>query len=346
MQDIIENDDFSENKGKTAVILYGLFRTAGITYNSFNKHVADYLDADIFYCGYKFSDRPLSIHEGIYDKFGFMKVNPKNTCDIDDANEITDADLEKIYKSRLKGSVLHEVGLEQLTEKISFIDANEILFQLTPTRFLSMFYNIQEAYRLIEAYEQANSMQYDNIVIARPDLAFYHPLDLGKLKDGMLVIPAGMGFCPHTGTRKMGLVQPLYYKNVFDGTCIPTGMEFNDQLMALKRKDAACLRNMLDDCIGYIKKRIPLTPETIIYYHLSIVNQLKVKSTDKWMYEIFRVGATEIENITNLPLLERFDPHHPLVKERAKRSKIKYWLKGLRRNYHFYKNKIQTLIQG
>ncbi|GKX58423.1 hypothetical protein [Leminorella grimontii] len=332
--------------GKTAIILYGLFRTANLTYNSFNKHLADYLDADVFYCGYKFSDKPILTHEGLYDKFGFMKENPKNTCDIDSSNEITEVKLKYLYTDRLKASFLHEMSLDKLQDKLSFVDPNELLFKLVPTRFLSVFYNIQEAYRLIEDYEKENGFVYENIIIARPDLAFYSHLDIGSIRAGTIKIPAGTGFCPHTGTLNVGLVQPLYYKNVHDGTCIPTGMHFNDQLMALNRNDCGCLKTMLDDCIGYMKKRVPLTPETIMFYHFCVINQLKVIQTKKWVYEIFRIGTPEIDNITNIPLLERYDPHHPIVNDRARNNRIKYFLKSLRKNYHFYRNKVRTLIQG
>lgn len=340
------NDEESIAIGKTAIILHGLFRTALTTSASFNKHVSHFLNADIFYSGYKYSDKPLTNHTGVYDKFGFIKNNPKNSASIDGSNEITQELLQKVYGKNLKACFLHDIKSEDLKELISNIKEEEILFQLKPERFLSMFHNIEQAYRLLEKHEEHYGVSYDNIIIARPDLAFYANLDLIKLKVGKVFIPGGMGFHPHTGTRIHGLVEPLYYKNVLNGTCIPTGLHFNDQLMALKRSDSSILKNLLSDCTEYIKARVPLTPETILFYHFSVMHQLEVNINEKWLYEIFRVGAPEIENITNLPLLERFDPHHPIVKRRAQANKMKYWLKAIRRNFHYYKNRVKSLMQG
>ncbi|WP_187487464.1 hypothetical protein [Duffyella gerundensis] len=346
MQEKILDQEEPIFHGKTAIILHGLFRTALNTATSFNKNVSDYLDADVFYCGYKYSDKPLPTHGGEYDKFGFMKKNPKNTTEIDSSNEITDKILNEVYGDRLKSSYLHETKSEDLMEMLAGIDNSQILFQLIPSRFLSMFHNIENGYKLVTKFEEKNKFKYDNIVIARPDLAFYSALDLEKLKKGTMLIPSGMGFHPHTGTRNYGLVEPLYYKNVNNGTCIPTGMHFNDQLMALKRIDCFILNELLTDCVNYMKMKVPFTPETILYYHFSAMHRLKVLPTEKWLYEIFRVGAPQVENITDLPLLERFDPHHPIVKDRARKSRFKYYLKDVRRNFYFYKNKIKTLIQG
>ncbi|MGX9307652.1 hypothetical protein [Pantoea ananatis] len=346
MHSLEESQDVEVGPGRTAVLLHGLFRTANITATSFKKNVSDYLDADLFYSGYCFSDKPLLNHAGVYDKFGFMKDNPKNTTSIDDSNAITHDVLKDIYESRLIASNLHQIDSSFFSEKISEIDENEILFQLKPSRFLSMFHNIESAYKLLCEHENKENFKYDTIVIARPDLAFYSPLEIRKHEEGSILLPAGMGFHPHVGTKNHGLVEPLFYKNALNGTCIPTGMQFNDQLMVLKRSDCYTLENLLSDCINYMKMRVPLTPETLLYYHFCAMSNLEVKICQKWTYEIFRIGSPEIENVTNLPLLERYDPHHPVVQERARKNKFKYFLKGIRRNFYFYKNKINTLLRG
>ncbi|HCP3327378.1 TPA: hypothetical protein ODL99_004434, partial [Escherichia coli] len=330
--------------GKTAVILHGLFRTAEATALSFHKNVSDFLDADVFYCGYKFSDKPLLNHEGIYDKFGHMKINPKNSTDFDNENEVTGDVLRNIYGEHLRDYCLHDIKSEDLLSEIPEIASEEILFGLNPSRFLSMFNNIEQAYNLILKYEEKNSFEYDTIIVARPDLAFYSELVLDELSDGTLLIPSGMGFHPHSGHRNYGLVEPLYYKNTRRGTCIPMGMRFNDQLMAFKRNDAKVLENLLSECSQYIAERVPLTPETILFYHFNVINKLVIKTTDMWIYEIFRIGYPEIHNIIDIPVLERYDPHHVVVIKKAKNNRIKYWLKGVRKNFHFYKNKVKYML--
>ncbi|MDL4914796.1 MAG: hypothetical protein QRY16_13640 [Enterobacterales bacterium endosymbiont of Blomia tropicalis] len=259
-------------------------------------------------------DRSFVGHAYVYDKFGLMKDHSKNSADIDTSNEITEKLIRDIYGKRLKSYNLHTITSDELTQMISDVDQNEFLFQLKPARFLSKFHNIESAYNLIEQYENEHGFSYENIIIARPGLAFYSALSLSKLRKGSMLIPSGMGFHPHTGTRNYGLVQPLYYKNALNGTCIPTGMHFNDQLMALKRTDCIILKELLSDCVCYIKNRVLLTPESILFYHFNSIHNLNIVPTDKWLYEKFRVRAPEIENITNLPLIERFNSHLPIVK--------------------------------
>ncbi|HCN8126144.1 TPA: hypothetical protein N6399_004700, partial [Escherichia coli] len=247
---------------KVAVLLYGFLRTADLTVGSLIRNVVDVNNADIFYFGPDSSDSPTQIHKGILDSSGFVKINPKGEaheipCGIEDK-------LVSIYGDKLRNYKLHYKKFDDFNEQTSFVDKNEYLFNLNPARFVSMFYNMQGAYELMNEYEEKQNFRYDVIIITRPDLSFYAPVSAKNIRHGYVYIPAGEGFCPHTGNRNIGLSQVLPYRNRSEGKMVPSGVGFNDQLLVLTGKTASCMENLLDSVLMYMREKVPLTPETLL----------------------------------------------------------------------------------
>lgn len=313
---------------KTAVLLFGFLRTAEVTSKSLLDNVASTTDADIFYFGPDASDNPSSIHKGILDGSGFMKVNPKN-----DAHEIAGGiseRLNELYGSRLKSYSLHSRTFDDFCQEAAFINKNDWLFSLNPARFISMFFNMQGVFKIMEDYESANSFKYDRVVVTRPDLSFYSNFDLRKIREGYVYIPSGSGFCEHTGNRNYGLAQVLPYRNKNTGKMVQSGIGFNDQLLIFNRESSSAMSSIYDCSLKYMQERVPLTPETILYYHLVVNHGLKVKYSDDWPYEIVRSDETQITTVSDLVILDLIDKYHPNVKARMKEKPIKYFFKFMR----------------
>lgn len=326
-----------ENELRTAVLLYGFLRTADITHKSLIDNVVTPNNADVFYFGPDSTDSPTSIHKGILDGTGFLKINPKN-----DALETSGGIEEKLksyYGNLLKRYQLHTKTFNDFNTESAFIDRNQWLFSLNPARFFSMFYNMQKAVELMQGYENEMGFRYDRVVITRPDLTFYAAMDLRKIRDGMVYIPSGEGFCPHTGNRNYGLSQAQAYRNVQKGTMVPTGVGFNDQVLVFARESASHMADIYTSLKGYVTDKVPLTPETLLYYHLCRINSLKVKYVDDWPYEIVRTGDAPIVNVTDLMILDVIDRYHPFVKERVKKHRVKYFFKFGRMKYRAIKRR-------
>ncbi|SIQ13951.1 hypothetical protein SAMN05880558_102126 [Aeromonas sp. RU39B] len=319
---------------RTAILLYGYVRTISVTSQTLLKHLAEYNDADIFYFGPACTDVPGLDHSGILDSRGFIKINPKNTTKIKDNINIPDL-LTKCYGSRLKSFSMHTKSSHDFAEQLRFIDRNEWLFKLDPSRFISMFYNMQGAYHVMKEYEEKTGTVYDNVILTRPDLSFYQPIDAKKIKHGVVYIPSGVGICKLGGYKQVGISEVLFYVNREKGTCIERGNNFNDQVLAFDRSIASSLNKLVDECVEYIKDRVPLTPETILYYHFNVINGFAIKQCPSWFYEIVRHGDSKISNVTELMAMDLIDPYHPNVQKRSKIRPIKYFVK--RHWYQFKK---------
>lgn len=314
----------SPEKEKIAVLLFGFLRTAEITAGSLLNNIVIPNNADIFYYGPDASDNPGQIHQGILDKSGFIKINPKN---IDSAisGGIEDR-LRNLYGDHLKAFELHNTQASDFDHYFSSITKNDWLFDLNPNRFMSMFNNMQGVFRLMKATEEKEGIRYDKVIITRPDLSFYNDISADFVQDGLFNIPRGIGFCPHTGNKRNGVSTALFYLNKSTGEYIPYA-QFNDQLFSFSRNDAETFENLVEDCAGYISRKVPLTPETILYFHLCVKNKLKVKYIKSWVYEIVRSDDRIITNINDLMLLDVIDRYHPYVRARAKKRPIWYFLK-------------------
>ncbi|WP_394564641.1 hypothetical protein C1N58_04810 [Pantoea sp. SGAir0180] len=322
---------------KVAVLLYGFLRTAEITAGSLLNNIVVPNNADIFYFGPDSSDSPLKIHQGILDKTGFLKINPKN-----DAHEIAGGvatRLENIYGSYLTSYKLHDKNFEHFNNEASFIDKNQWLFSLNPARFFSMFYNIHGVFKLMKEFESQNNFKYDKVIITRPDLSFYSKFNLRNIREGFVYIPSGVDFCQHTGNRNYGLAKVLAYRNRSTGKMIPTNVGFNDQLLVFSRNSSELIESFLPNLKDYITQKVPLTPETLLYFHLVACGGLKVKYTDDWPYEIVRSDAETITTVTDLMILDIIDRYHPIVQARIKKRPIKYFLKFGRMRIRALKNK-------
>lgn len=326
-----------EKENRTAVLLYGFLRTAEITSQSLMNNIIESCNADIFYFGPNASDNPKNIHNGILDSSGFIKINPKN-----DALEITGGVAERLsslYGDKLISFELHDKVFDDFVAISSFIDKNQWLFSLNPARFISMFYNIQGVYSLMEKYEKSNDFKYEKVIITRPDLAFYSKFDLTNIHDGFVYIPDGEGFCPHTGNRNKGLTQVLPYRNKKTGKMVPSKTGFNDQVLVFTRLSSQPMANVMESVLQYMKEQVPLTPETLLYYHLVSNSGLKVRYTNKWPYEIVRSDDKAVVTVTDLMIMDIIDRYHPVVQNRIKKRPIKYFMKFGRIRFRAFKNR-------
>lgn len=321
---------------KTAILLFGHFRTGEITSGSLLRHVVKPNDADIFYFGPRYTDKPNRTHDGILDSLGYIKNNPKNQEKVNRDFEVTEQYLKGVYGDCLLKSGFHDLEYSYFQELTSDIPKHLWLYDLEPARFISMFYNVQGACELLKRTEESLGTSYDRVIITRPDLAFYSTIDRKFVGKNNLYIPAGVGYCPYTGNQNIGLTSPLFYKNANTGQSIRSGQKFNDQLLLLSRENLDLFFNLVDHVLIYMKEGVPLTPETLLFFHLVTNGGLKIKTMPNWEYEIFRADDSVVKSILDLVLLYKIDRYHPRVIERIKNEPIKYKVRFLKEKLQRY----------
>ncbi len=318
--------DDAETERKTqprvAVLLYGLLREYKRTANSLLRHVVEPNDASIFYFGPKETDIVTRDHDrGERDEHGFFLSNPKGRFTT--LAPLADTDLASVYGPRLVRSSFHDKPQQDFLDTANAMcSGDDWLFMLSPHRLLSMFYNISGVIELLYQHERASGEIFDEVIITRPDLAFYAPVS-PDMKSGELHIPLGEGF-DENGHVPRGNAPAYFYKNAAWGAYVPPGREvtFNDQVLALRREDLRFIRRLYDQLVRALAARIPASPETILYLLLVKEAGLKPVYHPDWTYEIFRADDAVFRSVLDTRDLLNIDPHHPrLVRRAAERAR-------------------------
>lgn len=299
----------SEQK-RVAVLLYGLLRDYTKTAGSMLGKVVAPNNASLFYYGPAQTDRPVRGSLGTFDEHGFFLSNPKG--DFEALQSSNQASLEATYGNALKRTEIHQIPQEHFL-KISdrIFPREEWMFMLSPHRLLSMFHNINGAVNLMRRYEDECGYAFDQVIITRPDLAFYTPIK-PQIRPGEIHIAGGEGFDPN-GYQHQGNAPVYFYKNASEGDYTPAGrhLSFNDQIFVLNRQDLVHFYTVYDDLQELLSNRIPASPETIFYMLLVQKAQLSLVVHPEWAHEIFRTNDPIIKGVNDTPDILHIDPHSP-----------------------------------
>jgi hypothetical protein len=311
---------------RLAVILCGPLRTAAETAESFKRHVLGDRDAAIFYFGPGYTDAPGAGYGGEIDLFGTFKRNPKS--EVTATQPVEEGLLRSIYGEQLLRWHLHDRPQSDFVKQSeAVISSKDWLMQLNPYRMFSMFYNIEGGARLLLEYERESGTRFDDVIITRPDLAFYSPVEV-KPRNGEIHIPKGEGIdingSPHRGNARV-----FFYKNVATGDFVSQGETFNDQFYAFTRDALSPFLSLTEALPRYLDQRVPPSPETILYLHLVARGGLVPVPHPEWTYEIHRRGAPQFRNVADTPAINFVDRSHPAAIERRRRHPVRSWLRDM-----------------
>jgi tetratricopeptide (TPR) repeat protein len=300
---------------RVAVLLSGLLRDYQTTAGSLLRHVVVPNDASLFYFGPAQSDRPQRSNMGVYDEHGFFISNPKGDFQALDAVDTTE--IFATYGRALKRVQFHDVSQETFRSLASKVYPREDwLFMLSPHRLLSMFYNMTGAVNLLRQYEDEVGFAFDEVIITRPDLAFYTPIS-PTMSPGEVHVAGGEGFDAN-GIAHQGSASAYFYKNAMTGDYVSGGRvhSFNDQILALTRDDLHHFYNLYEQLIAGFRQRVPASPETIFHLLLAERAGLSVISHPEWRHEIFRGDDSAMQNVTDIPEIVHIDPRNPKAARR------------------------------
>lgn len=270
------------NQKKVAVLLYGYARTYKITANSLIEKVLEPNKADLF------------VH--CYDNEGVSLCCDGNIASLTEhkirysrredrmGKKVTPQSLEKAYGVYLKAKkiISYNSGyFKGLTKGMAQVSPYPL------ERFFSLYFNISEAFKLLEDYMREQGTQYDVVILARPDLHFYSNINVSEYDLNCLNIPQYGGNIKYNGINDLYYVTS--YKNVQRMEYIPWhDVPFSDQLIISSYDNMRDSITLFEHLQEYSDFGVPVChPETCIYYHLAYRKNLQVK-TIRILYEILR----------------------------------------------------------
>lgn len=262
-------------EARVAVCLYGFLRTCENARYSLLKHVVEQNKADVFLYA------PEQV--GALN----LKFDKTDNKDAYIGQHIDDEHLIQWYGTSLRRYKLWTYSEDLFSEQASK-QSIPCVAEINPVRVFSMFYHMKQSLMLLQEYEKEQRLKYEAIVLTRPDIAFYSPIDVSALDLEKIQIPFSTG--KFDGGRMRGRnAAVLSYRNVVRGECILEGANtFNDQIIVGSRDHILLMSELYDNLSEYIQFGVPFNPETLIYYHLVLQHGLTIKNGNKWIYELLR----------------------------------------------------------
>lgn len=308
-----ENSPKNKKNPRVAVLLYGMVRDYDKCANSLKKALLKPNDADMFFFGPAVTDYPdKNFSLGLRDGEGFIVKNPKT--DEPKFYDVDQKEFKSVFGDFIRGCNFHHTPSSFFSEEANrLVSRDKWLFGLPPARILSMFYNMAGVVDEFDKYRKENSINYDAIVITRPDLVFYNSIT-ADIEENIVHIPLGEGF-DDFGRKPLGNAPVFFYKNSETGEYVPGGRSigFNDQILVIPGNLADIFSNIYETVKSFIAREVPLSPETMIYLLLKN-HDVEIEAHGDWDYEIYRRGQRAITSILNSPELKLTDKYHPLGK--------------------------------
>lgn len=300
---------------KTAVLLYGFMRTYETTSISLIKNILEPNNADLFIYTYN--------NEGV-------SYLPLSTSDINlikcKQGNIQDSKGEKTNINKIKkayGKYLKDISIVEYNP-LKFINDTKNIpsFGAPVNRMFSLYNNITEVSKLLIKYAEKNDINYDIVILARPDLHFYTRIDVTKLDKEKLNIPFMGGNIKLNGKNEIYYVAG--YKNVSKCEYIPyETIAFSDQFIISSYNNMKCLSLLYSKLPEYYKENFPVYhSESVLYYHLGLKQNLDVQQIP-FYYEILRNNYIDKDNSFILKCLNANPNPNPKPKIDKYREKLK-----------------------
>lgn len=288
-------------------------RTYKKTSCSLLKNIINKNNADLYvYCFENEGISPLSTQKEINEE---KRING-NKWD-DEGDVVSEASLYQQYGERLVHFSINKYN------KNKFISESKDIFSpiLPIERCYSLYYNITNAVAMFKQYCEDNEIEYDGVLVTRPDLMFYDTIDFEKFDLSSITVPAYGG--NYRFREKPQPYYVCYYKNVFKGELIPWNeIIFSDQFIFSSYANMVTLESLYSSLGLYNSNGLPVChPETVLYYHLAYQHDISHTNVDI-NYEILRNDAVEIENEITLAF--------PIVSDKndcipnSKKSSVKF----------------------
>lgn len=246
---------------KTAIIFAGFFRTFDYVKETFFQHIMKPLDCDVF-----FASPPTMFALPENELKEFHHIYSQNTNLVDPT----------WFGDNLKAFKFINHNPQIYKDAISKNNIVEINYANQHTwRILSYMHSISEAVSVFKNYTTANNIHYDLVILTRPDIKYYKPIDTSVLDMSKI------NYALHSMLE--GSL----------GSCIAAPSDsfprpFNDQMVVGSQENILKYADIYHKVISYNKnENVAFNSETFWGIHC-IRNGMDCVGTDFVLYELWR----------------------------------------------------------
>jgi hypothetical protein len=235
-------------QGSIAVCFYGFLRSHKGCIERWKENVLEPLNADIFIC---------------CPNIVYATPSTDSWASKENVEEVKSEYLYGIYGERLKGLQILNYNPEQFKKLVSYygLPENNMWGGVAhPNQFawriFSMFNHIRLSLELCNNYQIDSNIQYDNLILARPDLFIENRYNLDILDPDI-----------------------VYSSGDHQALVLNTDKWISDHLLISKQENIMKLSSIYENIANYHKEGIVLNQETLIGFHL-MKNNIKFERSN------------------------------------------------------------------
>lgn len=274
---------------KTAVILYGFFRTFNFCKHSLVNHVLLPMDADVFF------STPETVYTRKQDEMEFLHHVFCRNEDLVDTN-ILDSfnqgrDRVKQFSIRKYDSAIYK----------KFLTDNKFPFYNDFTKqhlwkVLSSLHSFSLSMNLWKKYVETHKVNYDLVILTRPDIRYYTNFNPSAVDMNKINCPKYFAIDPsHDELKHMTPEQQkdIYNRRRFGGAGVHGFNRWlNDNMLVGNQHNMLQLCTLWDNIVPYVHSGVNFNYETLVGAHM-IKNNIPFDGSDFIVYELWRPDRFE-----------------------------------------------------
>lgn len=271
---------------KTALLLYGFFRTFDFCKHTLTKHVLEPLNADVFF------STPDTVYTRKVDE-----VEGLHHC-FSRHEEPVDDKIINYFGDRLKQYEIRQYSSEPFkdyTKKLGFPETIELTRQLS-WKVASSLNSFVSTIKVFKSYVERTKEHYDLVIITRPDVRWYEDFHPEVVKMNAINCPKFFAIDPsHEQLLHLPDEQKKWIHNRRrQGGAGIHGFNrwINDNILCGSQENMLRFADLYDRIPDYQAIGVCFNYETMVGYH-TIHNNIPLTDTDFAVYELWRPDRFE-----------------------------------------------------
>jgi hypothetical protein len=263
---------------KTAIIFSGFFRTFDYVKGTLTNNIMNTLDCDVFF------STPKTMFANTNDEVPeYHNIHSQN-------DELVGANVIDFFGDKLKMFELRDYDGQFYKDALitNGVPSKNFCDQHT-WRILSQLHSTYFSLNIFKQYVESNGINYDVVILARPDVIYHSRLNIGGIQWDKINYPSHAVF-----EGKLRILSPHARPS-------PTLKKaFNDQMLIGSQNNILTFHSLYENVMNYFREGIDFNHETMMGVHL-IKNKIKWCGVNYITYELCRRAEGLIFDETSSP---------------------------------------------